>query len=61
MLINLAGRLKNFHNLDLKGMLRSMSWAGGGKLGGQNYRFEIGALKLFNNATTFPLILKCNI
>ena len=30
-----------------------LGWSGGGRLEGENYRFDIGASKLFNNSTTF--------
>jgi len=50
---NPADMVKNFHNVRLGG-LWGLGWSGGGKLEGQNYRFEIGAPKLLNNSTTLP-------
>jgi hypothetical protein len=31
-----------------------LGWSGGGRLDGENYGFEVGTSKLFNNSTTFP-------
>jgi len=30
-----------------------LGWASGGKLAGENYGFDVGESKLFNNSTTF--------
>jgi hypothetical protein len=48
---NFAERVKNFHNLEFEGFW-GLDWGSGGKLDGQNYRFEIGVSKLFSNSTT---------
>jgi hypothetical protein len=48
---------KNLHNLEFE-RFWGLGWAGGGKLDGQHYRFEVGASKLFNNSTTSPVLLK---
>jgi hypothetical protein len=48
-----SGPVKNFHNLNLLGILGIglVKWR---KLDGENYGFEVGASKLFNNSTTSP-------
>jgi hypothetical protein len=51
---NLAGKVKNFHNGDLRGIL-GIGLAKGRKLEGQNHRFEVGASKSFNNSITSPI------
>ena len=50
---NLAGEVKNFHNVDLTGILgiERVKWKEG-----QNYRFDKRASKLFNNSTTSPTL-----
>jgi len=57
---NSADPVKKFHNVDL-GRISGVGWANLREIGrGENYGFDIGASKLFNNSTTSPTkIGKC--
>jgi len=54
---NVAGTVRDFHNLDLRNDFGD--WAGqlGVKLDGGDYCFEIGASNLLNNSITFVFYL----
>jgi len=47
-----CGCCEKFSQSGIKLGFWELDWSGGGKLEGQNYRFEIGASKLLNNLIT---------